>query len=66
MIAAFKRAMRKLTPLEIATRELAEAELSKLAAQTGQEYSSAMVQYHSTRISRLRAFIAAQAKSEAA
>ena len=66
MIAAFRRALRKMTPLELAVRELTEAELQKLSAQTAQEYAAAIAQYNTTRISRLRAFIATQTKDEAA
>lgn len=54
---AFKRAFRKLTPLEVATTELSEAELSKLKAQTAHEYSFAMVTYEEARIRRLRSFV---------
>jgi len=64
MIQAFKRAMRRLTPLEMASRELADAELGFLTAKTGVEYAGAMVTYHESRIKRLRSFIAAQTKEE--
>lgn len=63
--AAFKRAMRRLTPLEMATMELAEAELAKLQAASAKEYASAMETYHDQRIRRLRTFIATQSKPEA-
>lgn len=62
MIASVKRALRRLTPLEMASRELAEAELQKLSAQTAQEYAASVVSYNTTRIGRLRAFIASQTK----
>lgn len=64
MLTDLKRAMRRLTPLEMATRELAEAELSKLTAQTAQEYAASVVSYNTTRIGRLKAFITSQAKDE--
>ncbi len=62
ILQAFKRALRKLTPTEVAAAELAEAELARLQSQTGQEYAQAMCDYHGRRIARLRAFLAAQAK----
>ena len=62
MIDVFKRAMRRTTPLELAAKELAEAELAKLTAQTAQEWASAIVQYNTNRIARLRSFIAATSK----
>lgn len=66
MLSLVKRALRKTTPLEVATRELADAELEKLAAQTAQEYAASIVSYNSSRIARLRVFIAAQAAAEVA
>ena len=38
-----KRMFGKLTPLEVASRELAGAELEKLAAQTAAEYAGSIV-----------------------
>lgn len=64
MIKDIKRLMRRLTPLEMASRELADAELESLTAQTAVEYSSSVVAYNAARIKRLRAFIAMQAKEE--
>ena len=64
MIIEFKRLMRRLTPLEVASRELAEAEMQKLSAQTAQEYAASVVSYNTTRIGRLRAFVASQTKDE--
>jgi hypothetical protein len=60
MIAVFKRVLRRLTPTEVAARELADAELHLLEAQSAREYAEAMVNYHRQRIARLRAFLAAQ------
>lgn len=64
MINDLKRVMRRLTPLEMASRELAEAELQSLTAQTAVEYASSVVTYNAARIKRLRLFIAAQTKDE--
>ena len=51
----------KLTPLEVASRELASAELERLAAYSAAEYASSVIDYNNRRIGRLRSFIAAQA-----
>ena len=47
----------QLSLLEIASVELAEAERKKMEAQTGVEYSSAMVAYRTAQIKRLKAQI---------
>ena len=57
MITAFRRVLCRVTPLEVSTRELAESELSRLAHETAQEFSTAMIDYHTSRIDRLREFI---------
>lgn len=62
MITAFKRAMRRATPVEVASRELAESELFELAHQSSQEYAAAMVSYHQNKSKRLRAFVTKQTK----
>lgn len=53
-----KRMFRKLTPIEVASAELADAELAKLQAQTAMEFAASVVDYNSTRITRLRKFLA--------
>lgn len=53
----FRQLMRRLTPVEMAARELYEAEMQKLSAETAREYADSMVQYHTKRIIRLRQFI---------
>lgn len=58
MIEAFKRILRRLTPAEMAARELADAELAMLQAHSAREYADCMVGYHRTRITRLRGFLA--------
>lgn len=57
-ITLIKRAFRRLTPLEVAARELAEAELSKLQAQSAAEYAQSVVTYNDARIKRLRKLLA--------
>ena len=48
---------KKPTPLEVAQRELVEAEHAKLAAQSAAEYAASMVRYNEQRIVRLTTFI---------
>lgn len=43
--------------LELATRELDQAERSLLEAHSAREYADAMVMYHTERIDRLRRYI---------
>lgn len=45
------------SPLELATRELDQAERGFLEAQSAREYADAMVTYHAERIDRLRRYI---------
>jgi hypothetical protein len=54
----FKRLTRRLTPVEMAAAELAEAELHRLEAQSAVEYASSVVSYEDARIKRLRKFLA--------
>jgi hypothetical protein len=48
-----KQLLTPLTPLELAARELIEAQRSKLEAETALDYASHMVMYHDARINRL-------------
>jgi hypothetical protein len=57
MFANLLALFRKPTPLEVATRELIEAEHAKLQAQTATEYALAISQYNMTRIERLLKYI---------
>jgi len=45
------------TALEIAARELAQAERALLEAETAREYATAMVEYNQERIHRLRRYL---------
>lgn len=58
MINIFKRLLRRVTPAEIVAKELAEAELQLLSAQTHQEYAQSLIYYNEARVKRLRAFLA--------
>jgi len=48
---------KKLTPIEVAERELAQAELALLEAQSGKDFAECMVAYNKTRVDRLRSYI---------
>jgi hypothetical protein len=54
MIAMAKRLLATPTPLEMAARELVQAERAKLEAETALDYAANMVQYNDDRINRLR------------
>jgi hypothetical protein len=48
-----KDLLRPKTPLEMVQKELIEAQLAKLQAETSVEYSQSIVNYNEQRISRL-------------
>ena len=48
-----KDLLRAKTPLEMVLKELTEAQLAKLQAETSVEYSQSIVNYNEQRISRL-------------
>ena len=48
---------RTISPTEMAAKELAEAELRLLEAQSAVEYAKSIVDYNEQRIKRLRKFI---------
>ena len=58
MIQQLKKLTRRLTPVEMAATELAEAELHKLEAHSAVEYATSVVSYEDARIKRLRKFLA--------
>ena len=49
------------TPLQVAARSLATAELELLRSETGVEYASSMVTFNKAQIKRLKAYISAKA-----
>jgi hypothetical protein len=51
--------------MQIAERELAEAQRQLLSAQSGAEYARRMVEYHQDRIKRLTAFVRKEADHHA-
>lgn len=50
------------TPLVVAAKELAIAELELLKAETSMEYADAVANYNRTRIERLKAYLALERK----
>ena len=50
-----KEPFKKPTPLEVIAAELTDAHLEKLNAETAVEYAQSIVDYNTTRISRLNA-----------
>ena len=54
MIETIKQLLATPTPLEMAARELVEAQRSKLEAESAREYAYHMVRYNDDRINRLR------------
>ena len=53
MIQMMKRLLTIPTPLELAARELVQAQRAKLEAESACEYAANMVQYNEDRINRL-------------
>ena len=49
----FKDYWRDMTPLEVVTRELAQAHLDRLEAEGAVEYATAVLEYNEKRIERL-------------
>jgi hypothetical protein len=64
MITDIRKIFGRITPLQTAANELAEAELALLRAETGVEYATAQVSFNRQRVKRLRAFIAAESTKE--
>ena len=54
MIEMTKRLLATPTPLEMAARELVQAQRAKLEAESACEYAASMIQYNDDRIERLR------------
>jgi hypothetical protein len=64
LLNEFKRLFGRLSLLEIASAELAEAERSKMAAHSVQEHATAIISYEAARIKRLKAQINELSKEE--
>jgi hypothetical protein len=54
MIGMMKRVMATPTPLEMAAKELVDAQRAKLEAESALDYATSMVNYNNDRIDRLR------------
>lgn len=54
MITMIKRLLATPSPLEMAVRELVQAQRAKLEAESACEYAANMVQYNEDRINRLK------------
>ena len=54
MIEMTKRLLATPTPLEMAARELVQAQRAKLEAESALDYAANMVNYNNDRINRLR------------
>jgi hypothetical protein len=59
-----KQMFKMPTPLQVAANELANAELELLKAETGVEFASSLVTFNKQRVTRLKAYMAAQVKAE--
>jgi len=64
MLEFIKNYMRQPTHMEMVNRELEEAKLEKLEAETAVEYAQSIVQYNTKRIDRLNIYIAEQGKEK--
>jgi len=54
MIEVVKKLLTTPTPLEMAARELVQAQRAKLEAESACEYAASMIQYNDDRIVRLQ------------
>jgi len=57
--------VRQPTHMELVNKELEEAKVEKLEAETAVEYAQSIVQYNTKRIDRLNTYIAEQGKEKA-
>lgn len=64
LLIRVRNMFRRITPLEMATAELVDAELAKMEADTGKEFAEAMCTYHAARITRLKKHINVLTKEE--
>ena len=57
MINYLKEKFRQPTPLEVVSKELAQAHLRKLEAETAVDYARSIVAYNDARIKRLEGYM---------
>ena len=60
----YKVLTQRITPAEVAAKELATAELRLLEALSGREYADAVIAENEARIKRLKKFLAGLEKAE--
>jgi hypothetical protein len=65
MIDFIRDYLRQPTYMEVVNKEIEEAKLEKLEAETAVEYAQSIVQYNTKRIDRLNIYIAEQGKEKA-
>lgn len=65
MIAFLKNLFRQPTAAELAYRELAEATIAKLEAETAVDYATAIAAYNDARILRLKTYMNTTSKAGA-
>ena len=58
MYQEFRNLLRQVTPMQAMARELLQAEMELLRAETGVEYAQAVVTYNKQRVKRLKAYLA--------
>ena len=64
IVQELKQMFKRITPLQVAANEMAEAEFALLRAETGVEYANSLVTFNKQRVTRLRGYMAAQTKEE--
>lgn len=57
LLQLFKDKLRDPTPLEVVSKELAEAQLEMLQAETAVDYAESIVMYNKVRIERLNDYL---------
>ena len=58
MYQELRNLLRQVTPSQAMARELLQAEMELLRAETGVEYAQAVVTYNKQRVKRLKAYLA--------
>jgi hypothetical protein len=64
MLEFIREYVRQPTHIELVNKELEEAKVEKLEAETAVEYAQSIVQYNTNRIDRLNTYIAEKEKSK--
>ena len=64
MLEFIRDFVRQPTHMELVNKELEEAKVEKLEAETAVEYAQSIVQYNTKRIDRLNTYIAEQGKEK--